>query len=510
MFHFAARNASEALPVLIEHIFNEGEEVGSRLGERVRELRHVAIQLNDPVAREILTPGRRASLPAQIAETMWILAGRNDIGWLSHYLPRAADFSDDGETWRGGYGPRLRRWNNQLDQLAGVVELLKTDPTSRRAVIAIYDPATDSDGGKDVPCNDFLIFSNRNGQLDLQITIRSNDLWWGWTGINAFEWGVMLEVVAHLVGVAPGSLHFATANLHLYDRHWKRAQDLLSSLATDYADSELTSVPFAPSTRIDLRTFDLLLKEWFRLEEQLRNGDDTVEKRLCDPVVTSTTRRRVELFPEPLLRAWLKVLGYHWSGDDSWLEGLEGTRIKAAALASPRRKPARDDDPVHPQEDDDLAPRPGETSTAWLSRLHRTKGAVYGNSWKKRGELFSILPNIARKVDRLGAAGAGDTELDTRADLLVYLLKYQGWLHSDVSLEHDEYKEFDARLKRVRNLGYVFSSDGQQFAFVRKEFDALLCAAEARADEHTKSQYVDKLLAQALSLFQREWARRVS
>ena len=62
-----------------------------------------------------------------------------------------------------------------------------------------------------------------------------------------------------------------------------------------------------------------------------------------------------------------------------------------------------------------------------LLRIASEKAAVYGISWRKRGEAFSIVPNVARKVDRLGAPGAGDTELDTRMDLVNYLALYVGW-----------------------------------------------------------------------------------
>jgi hypothetical protein len=69
-----------------------------------------------------------------------------------------------------------------------------------------------------------------------------------------------------------------------------------------------------------------------------------------------------------------------------------------------------------------------------VRRLHRAKGAAYGNSWKRRGEVMSIIANIARKVDRLEnvAGGAPPTPdeslLDTAIDLLVYTLKYQTYL----------------------------------------------------------------------------------
>jgi hypothetical protein len=69
-----------------------------------------------------------------------------------------------------------------------------------------------------------------------------------------------------------------------------------------------------------------------------------------------------------------------------------------------------------------------------VRRLHRAKDAAYRDAWKRRGEVISILANIARKVDRLeyGLGGAPATAdeswLDTAADLLVYCLKYQAYL----------------------------------------------------------------------------------
>lgn len=69
-----------------------------------------------------------------------------------------------------------------------------------------------------------------------------------------------------------------------------------------------------------------------------------------------------------------------------------------------------------------------------LRDLHREKNAAYRDAWKKRGEVISILANIARKVDRLeyvldGALASHDeAALDTAVDLLVYCVKYQTYL----------------------------------------------------------------------------------
>ena len=113
-------NLNEALPRLAQRLL-AAPVVGSRNGG-TREIMNIEITLDRPLEREVLHQERKASLPAQIAETMWVLAGRNDIEWLSHYLPRAKDFSDDGTTWRAGYGRRLRhfgaeyapKWRSQI------------------------------------------------------------------------------------------------------------------------------------------------------------------------------------------------------------------------------------------------------------------------------------------------------------------------------------------------------------------------------------------------------------
>lgn len=76
----------------------------------------------------------------------------------------------------------------------------------------------------------------------------------------------------------------------------------------------------------------------------------------------------------------------------------------------------------------------GEEFKDAVRRLHRTKDAAYRDAWKKRGEVMSIMANIARKVDRLEYVTGGapttpdESLLDTAVDLLVYSLKYQTYL----------------------------------------------------------------------------------
>lgn len=66
--------------------------------------------------------------------------------------------------------------------------------------------------------------------------------------------------------------------------------------------------------------------------------------------------------------------------------------------------------------------------------LHKAKDAAYRDAWKRRGEVVSIVANIARKVDRIDYAGIGAPStldehlIDTAVDLLVYSIKYKTFL----------------------------------------------------------------------------------
>lgn len=423
MTAFEAPTVSQVLPLIMKDLLEYGDEVGSRNG-RVKEILNARITLTNPADREVLTINRKANVFAQIAETMWVIAGRNDIQWLSAYLPRAVDYSDDGETWRAGYGPRIRNWWGRedgggvpvVDQLRYVVETLQADPLSRQAVIGIWDPAVDTTPGKDKACNTFLQFQSRGGALYLTVNVRSNDVMWGWSGINAFEWSTLQEMVASILGIGVGELVFNIGSLHLYEPHFAKAERL------EYENMRHRHIRFDPHHIIQsVEDLDVLLNDWFVWEQMCRNG--------------SAVPSLLEQFKEPLIRSWAAAIAFYWQREDHWLEEVSDTalgvamaRTPASVLPEPRRASDRG------------AGAPGHTLAlhdrvgafyGFVTELHRIKHKSYGDSWKKRGEQMSILANMARKVDRLGVGDEFDSSADTVIDLLVYAIKYHCWLEGE-------------------------------------------------------------------------------
>lgn len=500
---------NQALPQLARQLAT-ADEVGSRNG-RVKELMHVGITLKEPTRREVLLSSRKASIAAQIAETMWVLSGRNDVEFLSHYLPRAADFSDDGLVWRAGYGPRIRNWETRsgatgfkpapIDQWAFVVETLRADPLSRRAVINIWDPQVDTQPGKDLPCNDTLIFSSRLGYLDLHVTIRSNDLIWGWSGINAFEWSVMLEITASMLGLAVGRLHFSTVSLHTYATHWGK----VDRLAEDRAVSTGDAAAFNSGDR-QVRTiedWDSLAEKWFALEEAIRVHG------------ASRVQQPVDAFPDPMLRGWLRVIQWWWSGQDKYLAPLAANRLAAACNLS-LQPPQRGGAPVASPQPQDVS---GSSFVSYVTGLHIEKDAAYGTSWKRRGEMLGIMANIARKIDRLdaGASTSDETATDTAIDLLVYLAKYRTWI-DDQSLDvedafrgvpmnsdtPDAANRVIAGLERADVGDFDRPKDAVLVEHLTADFETLEFEVTEGRDKD-KVETVEKMLAQAYRLALMRW-----
>jgi len=229
----------QTLNVLTQELMKEvinGDVSTSRNGD-VHYLNNALLELGNPRARHLHLEGRKNNIFATFAEVFWVLAGDEKIDpYLSYFLPRAVDFSDDQETWRGAYGPRIYAHN----QVQGVIDIFKHEGLdSRRAVISIYDSMKDSPSGlkeiyrlqtsKDIPCNNMLHFYVRDGKLNCNAFSRSGDVVWGVTNINIVEWTVLMEYIAQEIGVDVGIYSHFVTNVHIYEFTKSQVEAVLSA-----------------------------------------------------------------------------------------------------------------------------------------------------------------------------------------------------------------------------------------------------------------------------------------
>lgn len=239
-----APNANRLYNELMWALKTQGVEENSR-GGRVLTITHpVVFCLLDSRKNILFAPRRRPNPVFHVMEFIWMMAGEDRVDWLLQFNKNMGNFAEDDGRIHGAYGAR---WKNQLILL---VSVLMKDPTTRQAVLAMWEPEQDLTTAplKDRPCNTHIYFRKANHALNMTVCNRSNDLVWGALGSNIVHFPLLLEWIAHATGIAPGIYRVMTNNLHLY-------YDLYDGLAL--MDEALT----LPNVRHSGRTHPLLFSD---------------------------------------------------------------------------------------------------------------------------------------------------------------------------------------------------------------------------------------------------------
>jgi len=282
-----ARGVSEALYLAKQGIESSGVEVQTRNGPALEFPTPVTTTYTHSRERVLFYHERDANPYFHLMESLWMLAGRNDVDWISQFNGRMNTYSDDGVTFHGAYGYRWRNWFGK-DQLQKALFRLSTYPNDRRVVVGMWDPRQDlveTNDGKDYPCNTQIMFWERDEDLHMTVCNRSNDMIWGAFGANAVHMSVLLEYMAGMLGYGIGNYYQFSNNLHAYVDVLKKL-DGMQPQYEPYLTLGKDGLKYTPPALIDEpSTFDQELLEWFedidRLEyENTYLGDTCAQMRL--------------------------------------------------------------------------------------------------------------------------------------------------------------------------------------------------------------------------------------
>lgn len=323
----SGKNIKEVFYGLLKKIVDEGHTFTTLHG-RIKEITSVLIEIENPRERCYIIPHRYNNIFATMAETMWVMGGRDDIKFLQRYLKRAGDFSEDGVTWSGAYGKRLQNWYgiNQIEELYREATKNKYAIYSRRLVAILYDPQRDfRDKLLDCPCNNWIQFIvTPENKLDMQVSLRANDIIWGFSGINQFEWSVFQEMFANWLGVEVGKYYQFVGSMDLFSRHFKRAQNILQAKANDlYKDNTV------PIINVDIGhdNFKKEMDSFFMIESEIGIVDKTTFLHHLEVVESSFIRNVLML---------LYVYDLFMNGKDDeliiWLENIPYNDLKVVAI----------------------------------------------------------------------------------------------------------------------------------------------------------------------------------
>jgi len=245
----------------VREVHKLGSPRESRAGAS-KEIVGWAGKLVNADANVLVSEVRRMDPAYACAELLWYLSGESSVEMLCRYAPSYKRFANPQESTghaMGAYGNRIvrqsafveskERANKRLarpahgleDQIHGVIELMRLEPNTRRALVSLWDgrDLVESIVGEwnDVPCTIALQFIQSNDEksgdlgpkLDCVTYMRSNDVWLGMP-YDVFCFTSIQALIAHRLYLRVGSYTHCVGSLHLYDKDEVKVLDFDESV----------------------------------------------------------------------------------------------------------------------------------------------------------------------------------------------------------------------------------------------------------------------------------------
>ena len=205
------RNANEAYEYIHDKIIQHGVDFGD-----TKALFNVGFYMTDPKDKKIINKERKWSEEYAEAEWKWYLSGDPHVSTLGDIYGKVPEIwkrmADDKGYVNSNYGYQWER-NGQINM---VLEMLRQKPNTRQACISIYDGKEISDYAFDTPCTYAIQFTIVNNRLDMCVTMRSNDLWYGFCN-DQYQFASLQELMAFRLDIETGVYYHFAHNMHLYN-----------------------------------------------------------------------------------------------------------------------------------------------------------------------------------------------------------------------------------------------------------------------------------------------------
>ncbi|MFP4537838.1 MAG: thymidylate synthase, partial [Dichotomicrobium sp.] len=178
-----------------------------------------------------LVTTKKLHVKSIIHELLWFLSGDTNIGYLKRNGVRIWDeWADENGDLGPVYGRQWRSWpapdGGTIDQVAQVVEAIRTDPHSRRHVVTAWNPA-ELDRMALPPCHCLFQFHVAEGRLSCQLYQRSGDIFLG-VPFNIASYALLTLMTAQVTGLRPGEFIHTLGDAHLYLNHLDQARKQLT------------------------------------------------------------------------------------------------------------------------------------------------------------------------------------------------------------------------------------------------------------------------------------------
>ena len=221
---------------------------------------------------------RPIAVKGAIAEAIWILKGRTDIEWLEeHKVKYWREWADKDGKLGKVYGYQMRNFeskNNTCDQLKTLIDNLKSQPTGRRHLISLWNPANLSE--QQLPPCHFLsqYYLDNNNTLHQIVMQRSCDFLLG-VPHDLIIYKVFLDLIAQTIGAKSGMMNYVFGDSHIYKNHIPAAKWLIENKDKIVQPSEVVFEYNPIKTVFDIEPEDITVVNYSPNREFTKQGFDT-------------------------------------------------------------------------------------------------------------------------------------------------------------------------------------------------------------------------------------------
>ncbi|MGL5406494.1 MAG: thymidylate synthase [Propionibacteriaceae bacterium] len=211
---------------LLNRVLTEGTVKGDRTGTGTKSVFGHQMRFNLADGFPLVTT-KKLYRRAFKAELLWFISGSTNVTPLQEMGSTIWDeWADENGELGPVYGHQWRSWptpsGNNIDQLAEVIEQIKTNPDSRRLVVSAWNVA-DLDQMALQPCHALFQFYVADGKLSCQLYQRSADIFLG-VPFNIASYALLTHMVAQVCGLGVGDFIHTLGDAHLYLNHLEQAQ----------------------------------------------------------------------------------------------------------------------------------------------------------------------------------------------------------------------------------------------------------------------------------------------
>ncbi len=211
---------------LLEKVLREGSDRGDRTGTGTRSVFGHQMRFDLSKGFPVLTT-KKLHLRSIIIELLWFLRGDTNIAWLKE---NGVSIWDEWADTQGELGPvygyQWRSWpdprGGSVDQIANLVEQIKTTPNSRRLIVSAWNPAFIDEMALP-PCHCLFQFYVSDGKLSCQLYQRSADIFLG-VPFNIASYALLTLMMAQVTGLKPGDFVHTFGDAHIYHNHFDQAR----------------------------------------------------------------------------------------------------------------------------------------------------------------------------------------------------------------------------------------------------------------------------------------------